>query len=310
MAFCGINFSDDTKEERKAMNHTFREVLFFSTVKKQFTGVSKEGLLIRTKSGIKKDRRLEVDFSKDDFQKSSFTSLVQIKARLPSGDDAIGSGSHIKVSIEDFLLTCGHNLVSVSILGCVVKHKDGYVYKMRQGENEWKRLGRLDVKKIRVHPNFNGESYCGFDLAICPISWEKHENNGKVVLKKDYVNDSVWWFADPESLKSGMTVEVTGFPGEKDGHAFYHSGEIKHVVKKPNGGWILLYDVDATPGNSGSAIRITDEGWLNEHLPEIDKSRGIKKATIGIHTGHDSTLGLNFGTLLTPALRKWINGEV
>jgi len=291
------------------MDHTFREVLFFSTEKKQFAGVSKEGLLKRTKRGIRKDRRVKVDFRKNKFQKTSFTAVAQIKARLPSGDDAIGSGTHISVNGVDCVLTCAHNLVSVSILGPAIKHKDGNVYTMRQGENAWYSLGRLDVKKIRVHPNFNGESFCGFDLGICPVSWEKHENDGKVVYKEDYEVDSGWFFADPKSLKSGMTVEVNGYPGEKDGHAFYHSGEIKHVVEKEKGGWILMYDVDATPGNSGSAIDITDEGWLKEHLTEYDKSRGIKKATIGIHTGHDSVTGLNFGTLLTPALRKWIKDK-
>merc|ERR1719391_158812 len=107
--------------------------------------------------------------------------------------------------------------------------------------------------------------------------------------------DSTWHAAEPESLKVGMTIEIMGYPGEKNGYPYFHNGKIKAVSKRPSGGWILYYDLDSTPGMSGSPICITCSDWIKENGNGTKQIKyDVKKIVIGVHTGHDDTVMLNY----------------
>jgi len=114
--------------------------------------------------------------------------------------------------------------------------------------------------------------------------------------------DVIWNNADAESIKRGMAVELAGYPGEKKGWPYTHTGRVIDITKTKLGGHILWYDADATPGNSGSCVMITDKDFIKS----ISKKVGIKKVIVGVHTGHDPVVNLNYGTLITPSIGEWI----
>lgn len=157
----------------------------------------------------------------------------------------------------------------------------------------------MNPEDIFVHKKYNGDPCCGYDIAVAPIVKIPHEKSTPLGFEEE--DDIFWGFASPKSINVGLKVEVAGFPGDKEGWSYYHSGKIKGVKKTDLGGWILFYDTDTTPGNSGSDIHIIDESWIKKH-----SSSGWKKKTIGVHTGHDEGTGLNYGTLITPSLLEWI----
>jgi len=104
-------------------------------------------------------------------------------------------------------------------------------------------------------------------------------------------------------VRKGIPIEVVGYPGEKKGYPYTHTGKILDIVEIDIGGWVLWYDADTTPGNSGSPIYLTDEKYLKQ------KSISAAKMLIGVHTGHDEAEGSNFGTFLTPSLLEWMLKE-
>lgn len=110
----------------------------------------------------------------------------------------------------------------------------------------------------------------------------------------------------PKHIKKGMGIELAGFPGEKGGWPYTHRGKIVEVTKTKLGGHLLLYDVDATPGNSGSCLSITDKDFLSNYRRKYNLNDKIKKVTVGVHTGHCAVDNLNYGTLITPSMGKWI----
>ena len=99
-----------------------------------------------------------------------------------------------------------------------------------------------------------------------------------------------------------MAIEIAGYPGEQVGQPFTHTGVIIDITKTALGGYVLWHNVDCSGGNSGSAIMITDEEWIKKY----SFNKNVKKVIIGVHTGHDPLERLNFGTLITPSLHKWI----
>jgi len=307
MAFCGPDdISDEKKEDFKVMDHSLNKVCAFSTVKKQVCVLSKEGLLQRMPGMVDEflDRRIKVDYGKRKFRFDSFTGM-QVKARLRSGKAAVGSGCPVKVNGEWHLLTCAHNLCAMSPYHKkLMVYSDVYVYNIRNGEDKWYKLYRVVGDRIRVHPNYNDDPSCGFDIAVSPLEPVDHFYNKSVRWK--FTEDSIWSAARPKSLKAGMKIEICGYPAEMKGYPYYHFGEIVDVKKQAKGGWTLFYDLDSSPGMSGSPISIIDEKWLADNLNDNWKSNGVKKATIGVHTGHDDTVMLNYGSLITPALGKWI----
>lgn len=307
MAFCGSEVFDEKKEDVAEMDHSLKNVVAFSTCKKQVCSPSKEGLLESDpkKKGEFRDRRIKIDYGKPIYFCNSLMSS-QVKVKLLSGKSAVGSGSLIQVHGVDHLLTCAHNLCTMSSYHKrLVRHEDGYVYEVRYGEDKWWGLHKLDGEGVKLHPNYNDDPSCGFDIAVAPLAKMNHINNETVSLK-GLVKDSIWQCAVPKSLKAGMKVEICGYPGEMKGFPYYHFGEIKDVKKQARGGWTIYYNLDSSPGMSGSAIRIVEEEWLKEHVAEIARINGAKKVIIGVHTGHDDTVMLNYGTLITPSLRQWI----
>jgi len=298
MAFCGVDFSKETKEERKCMDHSLKNVLPFSTGKKQMAGCSKEGLLLKNKQGVLTDRRIKINYKDKKFQFQSFSDLCQLKGKFPNGLEGIGSCLLAYVNQDWFVLTCAHNLALVSTFSqCKLILDEGFVYAGRQGEKLWDKLYTIDPKEVLVHPKFNGEPHCGYDVGICRVTLVNNMGYGY------HSDDHFWHFANPKDLKIGMEVEVGGYPGEKNGFPYYHTGKIVYIKETSQGGWLLYYDVDTTPGTSGSPIRIIDESYVKKHTFDSDK----KKITIGVHTGHDYFEGLNFGTLITSELYMWIH---
>jgi len=308
MALCGASFIEEKKEEID--EDSLKNVVAFSCKAKQMMAPSAEGLFTKDDRGNRVDRRTKILFNNPEFCRVSYWSLCQITAKCPRGK---GVGSCSVVETKDkktIFLTCAHNLVSISIRSNdQFPFKDGLIYKARQGEDTYVLKYSADLKKARIHPKYNDQASCGFDLGLVPVveklGRKKHreafEVKGKDKLK-DKWQDVVWSAAEPGSIKKGMTVELAGFPGEKKGWPFTHSGEIVDVTKTDLGGYLLWYNADATTGNSGSCIMITD--------PKFIKSRGykgrVKKVIVGVHTGHDATDQLNYGTLITPEIMKWI----
>jgi len=225
---------------------------------------------------------------------------------LPTKAKVVGSGCIISnKSINDTVLTCAHNLSAWSTFKDRFQFFESILsYNMRWGEKSWRQCGRMEEKVIEIHPKFDGTPDCGYDIAVCrelkPIS------GGVVISAWKYASsDTVWSICDPSTLEKGFTIEIAGYPGEKKGYPYTSTGTIVAVKKSKVGGYVLWHDVDCTAGNSGSPIIINDERWTKRHI----KVEGCSKAIIGVHTGQDLLEGLNFGTLITKSLLKWITGE-
>jgi len=290
-------------EKLETVDHSLAEVVAFSTKAMQFCSESKEGLLSSDRDGIK-DRRIKIDYDSEKDDLLSFKSICQLKASLPNGKSAVGSCLRIGLLGKQYVLTCAHNLTSWSSFhNCFVDHSEGYAYCSRFGENKWQYLAELNMEHVKVHPNYDGNPACGFDIGVVPCKTIPHPNNRKVHASK--VKDSLYRFVDPESIKVGMKIELCGYPGEKEGYPYYSQGVIKGIKKKKDVGVVLYYDTDSTPGMSGSEIMMVDKQWINDNI----NSERVKKVTIGVHTGHDHTVMLNYGTLLTPTLKDWMEGR-
>jgi len=316
MATCCAELEDEKKDDSLTLDHSLKNVVAFSTCKKQAGGPSKEGLLERGLNSEQfQDRRTRINYNDQKFKQLSFYNC-QMKSILPSGLFGVGSGKSVNLNGVSSILTCAHNLCTWSILNQrLVKHTEACAYHGRYGEDMWFQLWKLNVEGIRIHEKYNDDPSCGYDIAVCPMEALPHGKEDKT-LGVGVKRDSVWDAADPASLKVGMTIEILGYPAEKTGYPYFHHGTIKAVSKRPSGGWMLFYDVDTTPGMSGSPIMITCCDWIKENMEKKKitgtnavKHDDVKKVMIGIHTGHDDTVMLNFGTLITPSLKAWILGK-
>jgi len=298
MAFCGVKFIDETKEKVSVMDHSLKNVVAMSASQKQETTSSKEGLLICDKNKLV-DRRTKIDFGDKSFRLLSYTTLCQMKVQIRPGLEAVGSCSLITLNGDTYIFTCAHNLVTWDTLhDCGKNVQDGFVYSARQGEDCWEELLKIQAKRILVHPKYDGEPYSGFDFAIAPILLKKHENSKYKGFTGE--KDIDWGEVKPESIEVGLEIEVAGYPGDKEGYSYVHSGKIVTKKKTKGGGWLIFYDVDTTPGNSGSDINVIDKAWVHKY----GKPSKTKK-TIGVHTGQCNAAGLNYGTLITPAIYEW-----
>jgi len=301
-----VSFTDE-KKYNEADIHSLKNVLGFSTVQKRFCAHTfMEGFLDIDEKGRCNDRLVKIDFTAEKFK--SFGHAGQVVAFIRPGVTCPGTcASFRKKDGTRWILTCAHILVSKSIRSCRLhKHNRAHAYAMRQGEKAWCRLYKLDPEIWLVHPKFNGESSCGFDIAMCASSHVRHKYNNKIKGSKSKNCTRILASAKPETLKVGYKIELVGYPLEKDGWAYYHNGEIVDVKKTEEGGWVLFYNLDTTPGMSGSALMIVDERWVSRYVSGKCLLNGTKKVLIGVHTGYDAVEGLNFGTLITPALHKWI----
>jgi len=307
MAFCGTEINEN--EEEVKVDHSLKGVFAFSSIKNQMCFPQKEeGLILRGEDGKSIDRRILIDFGNAKFGLlKSYRILCQLTSRLPKGEKVVGTCFRINRNKSEYILTCAHNIVVWStfrnkftqLVWCVY-------YEMRQGESSWIKCKRLDMSTGRVHPKHNGDGASGFDIAVCHPGQiiSKGKNDGMFVKYRGNA-DVTLCSCDPQDLSKGMSLEIAGYPGEKEGQPHTHTGVIVGWIRTKCGGHVLFYDVDCTCGNSGSPIMITDK----EYLKKQKAPPGVKKMVIGIHTGHDQAEGYNFGTLITKSLEKWIDGE-
>jgi len=305
MAVC----SDEKKEvDDSDDDDSLNNVFAFSSNKEQGIRKKTEGLLTSNWWGSTIDRRIKIRFDKRVFRRTSYTSLCQLTARYPNGRKAVGSASggvgvgrkcHRKENLVWFI-TCAHNLVMWSSLDKrPVSYKKRKIYGKREGWKKWA-YKLQDCNKPIVHPKYDGQSDCGFDLGIILFTEIPVFTAEKREVKED---KSLHWM-NPKDVSEGMTVEVSGYPGEKNGYPYTHEGEILCVRQSDLGGWVLYYKADTTPGNSGSPIYLTDKEYLKKH----GKS-GVDKLLIGVHTGHDDANTINFGTMLTRSIQRWLSKE-
>jgi len=300
--------ANDIKEVKE--DHSLANIVAFSSSRKQMHAPSKEGLQV-DEDGREIDRRTKIVYSDESFHKISYFMLCQITAKCPGGKKGVGTCFAVYNQSTKFFLTCAHNLGDVGAkTGRVVSYTNIYIYKARQGEGESKaiRIFQGDCSRLSIHPKYDGQADCGFDIGIIPASQiTKTNKNSKVWIKpmisRNSWEDVVWQAVKAKKIKKGMSMELAGFPGEKDGWPHTHEGEIVDVTKTKLGGYVLWYTADATPGNSGSCVMITDPGFVKS----ISKTH--KKIIVGVHTGWCKIDRLNYGTLLTPSIGKWIKGR-
>jgi len=313
MCFRGLRFIDDAtekliddaKEKTQVMDHSLNNVFALSTKQKQITAFSKEGLLFKDENGKKEDRRTKIDFGKTKFRLYSYTTLCQMKVWIKPNSTAVGSCSRLMLHGRHYIFTCAHNLVIWNTLKDLGKNIEaGFVYTMRQGEHKWAQCKKILVKEILVHPNYDGSEYCGFDIAVAPIM---HHHTSSISFNFTRKNDVAWAPTEPESIEEGLKIEVAGFPGEKDGCSYVHCGKIVGKRKTKKGGWLIFYDVDTTPGNSGSDINVIDKTWVQSWFKKRGRSSSKSKVCIGVHNGHCEASGFNYGTLITPAIERWLS---
>jgi len=305
MAFCGVKLIREVKEEVEVFDHGLKNVLAYTAREKRMTLCCNEGLLIKDKSDELIDRRTKIDCKDEKFGADSFGDVLQMKMKLPGERYFVGSGL-LSWLHYDCVITAAHNLADFSAFyDSMVMYKQGYAYRKRQGVDVWFTEYEIDVKNAYVHPNYDGNSKSGFDIALCPmkmpvvkIAEDKYTSS---IRRYDYA-----WSSNvkPENLTKGLKMEVVGYPGELNGYPYYHEGQVVKSVKTEEGGWLIYYDAVCTPGNSGSPIYLTDERWVTKYC-----SGKPEKLVIGIHIGYDHAARLNFGTIITEALCSWLGKQ-
>jgi len=309
MTSCGSTFLDEKKADYIVEDHSLDNVFAFTTKERQFDAVGKESLLLHTKDGKGVDHREKIMYNNEKFVRQSYYSLCQVTANSKKGK-IVGSCSGIGAKGNGkYYLTCAHNIVDCSArTKKLLPYSLGSIYGARQGVDKWGIVCKVDPDKTLVHPKYNGEPDCGFDLGLMAIKsiekGPKDTNTYKFPEKANKLQfvDVQYSFAERGEIKEGMDIEVAGYPGEMKGWPYTATGKIVDVVKGSLGGWLLFYDADATPGNSGCPIMITDEDFLKKR----GMKQNCKKLIIGVHNAHDSADNLNYGTLITPQIYKWI----
>jgi len=313
MASCGADLFDEKKEVDVNEGYSLNNIVAFSSKRKQMSLPALEGLLTSDDDGRLVDRRTKVLYRDSDFCYASYYMLSQMTAKLLNdGKKAVGSGAEvIKKGKGRWLLTCAHNLVEYGgRTNRVVPYTDFYIYKARQGVKTWTARYRGDDKNIRVHPKYNGNPDCGFDIGLISIMKTISQPEllktsvwGYDNLNSDLYQDVICYHVNPDQIKKGMIVELAGFPGEKRGWPHTQRGKVVDVTKTELGGHMLWYDVDATPGNSGSCLMIIDK----DYVKSVHPNGKIKKVVVGVHAGHCAAENLNYGTLITPSIGEWID---
>jgi len=305
MAFCGGG--DSSKGEDLSVDHSLNNVFGFSTAQKQMIQLTKaEGLHKTDDDGKVIDRRTKIVYSERKFAESlSYTFLCQITASMPSRCKTVGSA--FGISTDDgvnYIITCAHNVTAWSSYNeCFMFYNSLHMYRMRQGEYSWKVCSSLDEKTIAIHPKYGGHPDYGYDIALCrTLDIKSRDINTQSFKDNKLKNDTFWAPCTPSTLKKGISIEIAGYPGEKKGQPYTHTGEVVAVTKTENGCYLVWYDIDCTIGNCGSPIMVTDKDWIKQYANGF----GATKAVIGVHSGQDLIVGLNYGTLITPSIFKWI----
>jgi len=309
MAFCKSKLSDveDSKDE-SYYEDSLENVRAFSTSRRQFYSPSSEGLLTKKDDKVI-DRRTLIEFHEKKWDTTNYHTPTQLVVKL---GNVKCSGSGITAVLSNgrrCLLTCAHNLIADS-LGSRKFFDKIVMYQSREGANSYRGKFKLDPTTVRIHPCYCGSPETGFDIGVCDIATTLGAKNWKK-LSFPVRQDTVIGPVNPEKLQKGREVQVNAYPGEKKGFPYTSSGKVTHVLKKKNGGWVVYYSADTTPGVSGGPISliIEDEKDLKElGAVKLDKYTYPFKQTIGVHTGHDPFSNMNYGTLITNPLWNWVNG--
>jgi len=349
MAVCNLDLKVD--DDKLNDEDSLENVIAFSTFKGQHWTNSQEGLFLKDSNGKHQDRRVLVRFDKKEFCCDSYKHLGQVTVQTNVGK-AVGSGHLIKLNGSLHILSCAHNFFGYSMKdGKKIKFKKPLFYRMRDGAKNWVSKCILDASYIRVPACHNGNPASGYDIAVCPIG----ENLGSGVANPYLMmekfgpprKDNIW---GSFPVRAGLQIEIPGYPGEKGGKAYTHTGLVEEVSSTKVGrGRVIWYSLDTTPGNSGSPIFVTDKafikeaitskripadstdvsvfgafvamalrppsnvGLINHLIKDTCKERtdysDVAKVLVGVHTGSDPARGLNFGTLITPSIKYWIEHD-
>jgi len=290
-------------KEPNLQDHCLKELCTFSLKRNAMIAISDEGLYARNDDGQKIDRRIKISFSNIKFCKYSYFSLCQVTSRLRNGRKVAGTGFF--VNSKGIYLTSATNFITASSrTKRLLMFSDTRLYVRRQGEEMYDDCIYLDDNRKRVHPKFNGKPSCGFDiLKLTAINvTDSIYREFTLSFPKSLDWDVLLTKPRLDDIKKGMSVEVAGYPGESGGHPYTHTGKVIDITDTPDGGRLLWYDADTTPGNSGSCIMITDMDYVRSCTVDPE----TKKIVVGIHSGHDEVEQLNYGTLITYSIYKWI----
>jgi len=287
VALCGTTLSDVNKDADCGDDHSLDNIVAFSTMKQLMCAPSKEGPIIRDENARLIDPRTKICYDDKNFLSTSYSAPCQITATVPPGKKSVGSGYYIATYSEGVFvfITCNHNFVSWSSRRkSAVPFENMRVYGRRDGLSKWYFLSKSFEKKI-LHPKYNGQPDCGYGLGIT-------EQSNPPVLDRNFQKlkperDSFIRCKNPKDETKGMTIELIHYAGVKKSFPLTQAGKILDITHRDLGGWALWYNADATPGNSGSAIHLTN-----------------------VHSGHDEAEGYNFETLLAQSLQRWISKEL
>jgi len=304
MAFCKQKHSDveDTKDE-SYNEDSLENVRAFSTSKKQFYSPSSEGLLTKKDDKVI-DRRTLIEVHEQKFDSESY-HIAQLVVRLGNVRCTGSGGAYELHDGSSWMVTCAHNLIADS-LGSSKFFDEILMYCCREGENSNARKYKLDPTTVRIHPSYGGSPETGFDIGMCKITKAVGTKNWKKIsfpIRKD----AFWGFVNPTKLQKGREVWVNAYPGEKKGFPYTSFGHVTHVLKKKKGGWVIYYTADTTPGVSGGPISLIVEDEKDGKevgAPKMNIYPG--KLVVGVHTGHDPFSNLNYGTLITRPIQRWI----
>ena len=158
-----------------------------------------------------------------------------------------------------------------------------------------------------------------FDIAILipahhhSVTSEGYNTDNYFLSAQVLINHAKFAVSDLRQLVQGSSLEVMGYPLERSGELWRHEAALVEVVGVGQGGeggiggFLLVYNVDATPGTSGAAILSSDPNLLK---PICARFPTISKLAIGLHLGYDPQSNTNYGLLFTKAMDQWIKEEV
>jgi len=148
-----------------------------------------EKLLVVDQSVEDQKRGMEITFGNPKFNFTSYTGLCQMIGLLPDESIGIGPCTRIKLKNEDYIITCAHNLCSVSSLHNTTHiFEKMRIYEGREGDT-WKQLWKCNVQETYVNPKYDGALDCGFDIGISRIRMENHKLNGTVKIDEKLTVD-------------------------------------------------------------------------------------------------------------------------
>lgn len=293
------------------IDHSLKNTVPLSTFSIQNREPCKDGLLIVDFSNRKKiGTTAKICHAKWKFEKGWNYMLSQTIGNLHGYHGFHQGTSELDLERIQYLqyLTCAHNLYHWSARSktLVPFDKESYVYKAQNVEGAFV----ADFSELHVHPKYNGRPDCGFDIGWLLLLKETRKKRrrkellpgyGKENLTHGEWDDALWFSLGLYYIRTGMIVEVACSSNEEERSHKPIKGKIKCITKTPVGGYLLWYESAVMPG-AGACIMITDEKFVRWYT----KTSGIKKLIVGLQTGHDATEGLNYATLITPKILKWI----